>query len=202
MDCYLIVGNDIDLSKIDFSNSYVVGLDHGAFKAYENNIKLDKIIGDFDSCSEEEYQKLVGYAPIEKLNVIKDDTDTYHAIEQVKDYDRIFLLGAIQGKRIEHFIANFNLLNDYPNLIIKDDNSEIRRVSNNEVFSNDEYYFYSFFALEEIKDLCLSNFKYNLKNYNMKPFDSLGVSNELRGDGKVSFSSGKLVVIKSKLDRR
>ena len=121
MNAYLIIGNDCDLSTIDFSNGVVVGIDKGAYIAYENNVKLDYAIGDFDSISADEFRKLKDYCEVIKLNPIKDDTDTLYAIKMFKDFDKIILIGGISGRRIDHFYANLLLFYDYPNLVMIDD---------------------------------------------------------------------------------
>ena len=61
-----------------------------------------------------------------------------------------------------------------------------------------KYKYYSFFALENVYGLNLVGFKYPLNNFMLSKESLLGVSNELIEDGKLSFSSGKLILIKTK----
>lgn len=197
LDAYLIIGNNCDLKQYDFTDSYVVGIDKGAYLATKQGIALDLAVGDFDSISQEEFLATKAKKII-RLNPIKDDTDTHYALKLCKEFDKIYLLGGIQGMRVEHFIANLLLFKDYPNLVIIDDYSLIRLCDYEENFQKDEYNFYSFFAVEEVIGLSLRGFKYELNDYQLKPFDSLGVSNEVITDAYLSFKSGKLLLIKSK----
>ena len=89
------------------------------------------------------------------------------------------------------------LFKEFKNLVLIDDNSLIRLCDYEENFQKDEYKFYSFFALSEVEGLSLSGFKYELTDYTLKPFDTLGVSNELVSDGFLSFKSGELLLIKT-----
>ena len=200
MDAYIIIGNEVDLSKFDFTNSYVVGVDKGVYYASLAKIRLDMAIGDFDSF---DISKLnLDGTKLKKLNCIKDETDTHAAIKELKEFEHIYLLGGIQGKRIEHFLANLILFKKYPNLIIIDDYSLIRLCNFKEVLSLSEYKYYSFFALEEVIGLTLNGFKYELQDYNLKPFDALCISNELKErNAEISYSKGKLLLIKTKEDR-
>ena len=104
----------------------VLGADYGALHAIRNNIIPDIAVGDFDSCTEAEFNEIkANVKRIEKLNPIKDMSDTNEAVSIVKDYDEIFILGGIQGKRIEHLFANIIDLINNPRLKILDENSLI-----------------------------------------------------------------------------
>ena len=203
MNAYLIVGNDCNLSLYDFSSGVVVGIDKGAYIAYKEGIKLDYAIGDFDSISADELEELYSNCEVIKLNPIKDDTDTLYAIKMFKDYDKIFLIGGISGRRIDHFYANLLLFYDYPNLVMVDDYTLIMQCNMNENFQKDEYNYYSFFALEDVYDLSLDGFKYNLSNHTLLRNSSLGISNEIVLDkASLSYSLGKLLLIKTKNERK
>ena len=71
MDAYFIIGNNVDLTKYDFTNSVVIGIDRGAYVAYLSNVKLDYAVGDFDSISAQELKTLESYTNVIKLNPIK-----------------------------------------------------------------------------------------------------------------------------------
>lgn len=199
MKAYLIIGFNIDLTSYNFNDGVVVGIDRGALIAFQNGIKLDYAIGDFDSISADELKELSKYTKIFQLNPIKDVTDTEYAIMMFKDYDEIYLLGGIAGNRIDHFYANIKLFYKYPNLHLVDNYTHILQCDMNETFLKDEYTYYSFFALEEVHGLCLEGFKYPLHDYLLSCDSSLGVSNEMNlNEAKVSFSKGKLLLIKTK----
>lgn len=199
MDVYFILGNNVDLSKFDFTNKLVIGVDKGAYLAYLANIKLDYAVGDFDSISANELKILQTYTKVVKLDPIKDETDTLYALNMFKEYDNLYILGGISGPRIDHFVANLKLFYKFSNLIMIDNNTMIMECKSGLNFLKDEYKYYSFFALENVCDLFLEGFKYPLNKYFLTKESLLGVSNELISDsGKISFSSGKLLLIKTK----
>ena len=199
MDVCFIIGNNIDLTQYDFNDKIVVGIDKGAYLAYQANIKLDYAIGDFDSISAQELEELNGYTKIIKLNPIKDDTDTLYALKMFSQYERLIVLGGITGKRIDHFVANLKLFYDFPNLVIVDNDTFISLCDKESYFRKDEYNFYSFFALEDVTNLSLKGFKYELENYQLSHTSNLGVSNEIeKEEASVSYSEGKLLLIKTK----
>ena len=198
MNVYFIVGFNCDLTKFDFKDSIVVGVDKGAYLAYQNNIKLDYAIGDFDSITSAQLKELYTYCKVIKLNPIKDVTDTMYALDMFKNYEKLIVLGATLGKRIDHFIANLKLFYTYPNLVMIDDYSYILRCDMSLNFQKDEYKYYSFFALEDVYDLSLKGFKYELENYFLSHTSALGVSNEIDGNTSLTYSKGKLLLIKTK----
>ena len=198
MDAYFIIGTNVDLTKFDFTNSLVVGIDKGAYIAYQAGIKLDYAVGDFDSIGAEELELLTKYTNVIKLNPIKDDTDTLHALRMFKEYENLYLLGGISGPRIDHFVANLKLFYEFTNLKIIDNNTMITECESGSKFPKDEYKYCSLFALEDVCDLTLEGFKYPLINYALSHTSGLGVSNEILNVGSVSFSTGRLLLIKSK----
>jgi thiamine pyrophosphokinase len=198
MDVYFIIGNNVDLTKYDFTNKIVVGIDRGAYLAFQSNIKLDYAIGDFDSISAQELKELEGNTNVIKLNPIKDETDTLYALRMFKKYDNLYLLGGITGSRIDHFVANLKLFYEFPNLTIIDNDTLITKCEKNQNFQKDEYKYYSFFALEDVYDLCLKGFKYELENHYLSHTSALGVSNEVIDNAFLSYSKGRLLLIKTK----
>ena len=176
----------------------VLGADYGALHAIRNNIIPDIAVGDFDSCTEAEFNEIkANVKRIEKLNPIKDMSDTNEAVSIVKDYDEIFILGGIQGKRIEHLFSNIIDLINNPRLKILDENSLIETVDTLTPYNvRLNYRFVSIYAIEESL-ISLSGFKYNLDNYLMKPNDPLGLSNEVISNPKIDLKKGRLLVIYS-----
>lgn len=198
MDVCFIIGGNIDITAFDYTNKIVVGIDKGAYLAYLADIKLDYAIGDFDSISAYELEELKGYTNVIKLDPIKDETDTLYALRMFKDYDNLYILGGISGPRIDHFVANLKLFYEFSNLIIVDNNTMIMECTSGLNFSKDEYKYCSFFALEDVFDLTLKGFKYELEGFNLSHTSLLGVSNEIIDNGIVTFSNGRLLLIKSK----
>lgn len=201
MEAVLIIGNNIDLASFDFNNKYVVGIDKGALYALECGIKLDLALGDFDSIDEDQFDLIKDRTSIKKLNPIKDDTDTFDAVKMLNDYSKITILGGIQGKRIEHFMANINMLKLDSRIEIIDNYSHIFIKNESFILKKDQYKYVSFFAVEDVFGLDLIGFKYNLSNQILSSIDSFCISNELTSStGFVNFRKGKLLVIKSMAD--
>ncbi len=200
MKAVLVIGNNYKFNKEDFYNSYVIGVDKGALYCLNNDIKMDLAVGDFDSIKEDELEAIKKITKIVKLNPIKDDTDTEHALNIVKNYDEIVILGGIKGNRIEHFISMLIYLKKYPNLVIKDDNSIIFRADKDIILKKDNYKFISLFSFDNNTIISLYGFKYYLNNYNLKENDPLGVSNEIVLDEAKIKLNGKIIIVKTKDD--
>lgn len=206
MKVYLIVGIGIDLDNYPFEkDSFLVGVDRGAIIAVRSGINLDLAVGDFDSVTYEEMEFIKKNSKkIVSLNPVKDDTDTYHAYSLVKDKgDSIVILGGIQGRRIEHFVALLNLVKDDKKVSILDSNSLIYRLDSKTepyMFTKNEYKFISLFPVKEA-DVTLKGFSYPLKDYVLKGNDSLCISNEIKDEeGLLFLKKGSVLVILSKDD--
>ena len=201
MEYVLIIGNDMDFTRFNFQNRYVIGVDEGAYVALRNNVKLDVAIGDFDSIDPEKLAYVKGKTKVIQLPQEKNETDTMAALKLCKDATRIIILGGIQGKRIEHFIANLILMENYPKVEMLDNNSHMYIMDSSFSIKKNDYKFISFFALRETR-LTLEGFSYPLNNYILKNNDPLTISNELTSPmGIVTIKDGRVLVIQSKEDR-
>lgn len=187
-------------TKIDFiKDSIVCGIDSGSIYALNNNINLDYALGDFDSINNDEFNKLLNSdTKIIKLKAEKDETDTEAAIKYFNNIDHIVICGGLKGKRIDHLLANLNLVKKYKNIYIIDNNSLITNIENFENIKDLDYYYVSFF-LEENSILSLKGFKYDLDNYMFTKNDNLCISNEIIDNPTIDFN-GEGIVILSKLD--
>ena len=93
--CYIIGGGDFDgLFDEIKKDDLVIAADRGYTLAKDKNIKVDYVIGDFDSSTKPSDAKVVS------LNPIKDFTDTVAAIEMAKDmgYKSIIIYGGLGGR--------------------------------------------------------------------------------------------------------
>ena len=186
----------------NFNNYYdlIIGADKGALHAIKNGIIPDISIGDFDSVNDLEFELIKNNSKrIIKLNPIKDKSDTSEAIDLVKNYDEIHILGGIKGKRIEHLFSNIIDIINHDNVLIKDEDSLIEVVKDNNYKVRYDYKFVSLYAISD-SIISLSLFKYNLDNYNLKLFDSLCLSNEIIDNPKIELKKGKLLIIYSYQD--
>lgn len=205
MILYIIVGNAIDLKRYQFEKErMIVGVDKGAFLSIKSSVMLDYAVGDFDSLNNDE-RRLVfeNTKKIAQLDPVKDVTDTYYAYQQFnKGMEKIVILGGIQGNRIEHFLADINLLKRDNRIIIEDDYSTISRYDSpcKIAFQRDQYRFYSFFANGK-SIISLKGFKFELDNYKLFDDDTLCISNELlSSNGTLQVNSGSCILVRSKND--
>lgn len=205
MILYIIIGNAVDLKRYQFEkNRIIIGADKGAFLALKSNIVLDYSVGDFDSLKKEETQfVLKNSEKIVQLDPVKDVTDTYYAYQEFnKGMEKIVILGGIQGCRIEHFLANINLLKLDKRVVIEDDYSIISRYDApcKMVFESSQYRFYSFFS-NGSSLISLKGFKFDLDNYKLFDEDTLCISNELLdSNGTLQVNSGSCILVRSKDD--
>ena len=200
----IVVGNNLDaaLAREECAGAFVIGADKGALYCYKNGIRMDAAVGDFDSLSQEERARVCSFAKkTVTLNPIKDDTDTAHALSLLKDYEEITILGGIQGKRIEHFLAILDLLANDDRVCLKDNNSLLNvLLPGDYLLKKDPYRFFSIFAVEDSL-VSLEGFAYPLDNFALKRLNPLGVSNQIEGkEGRIILKKGKLLLVRSKSD--
>ena len=83
------------------------------------------------------------------------------------------------------------------NIEIVNNNNKIKVINETTVFKKSEYKYISFFALEEDVVITLEGFYYNIKDYKLETSNPLGLSNEIKGEGKVVLNNKKVLVIES-----
>lgn len=194
----------------------VVCADSGLDAAFRLNIPVDYFMGDFDSVSPDildKYQKhcVAGAREAEWIQYPreKDATDTHMVIDWIveKGAAEIVILGATGG-RLDHFLANLNLLmiplKRGIRASIIDSQNRIYLIDRNTVIQK-ETVFGKYISLQpltnQVTGVTLRGFQYPLENATMAIGGSLGVSNELAEgstEGIVQLQSGVLVVIESK----
>lgn len=187
----------------------IIAADAGMGFLYRKQIKPDVIVGDFDSVEPEvlAYFKAESDIEIQKLNPVKDDTDTEYAIRLAisRGAEQITILGGT-GSRLDHVLGNIELLGigmeaGVP-LILLDAHNRIRMTKTGMTIRKEEQ-FGKYVSLlpysEEVTHLYLKGFKYPLSDACLKGFSSLGISNEIEAEkGKIDFDEGILIVVESK----
>lgn len=182
-----------------YEDADYIGVDKGASYLIQRNKSMVAVIGDFDSISSEDLMH-VRRLPlrIEKLNVIKDETDLEAAIKLALslEYEIINVYGALGG-RIDHSLTNINMLKKYPMIRLYDDFSIAFIFKAGKHILNDKTYkFFSMYAIEEC-EVTLSNFKYPIENYKLSLNDTMCISNELT-NSSIVICSNDIIVILSK----
>lgn len=195
--CYIIGGGDFDglFDEIE-KEDLVIAADRGYTLAKDKNIKVDYVIGDFDSSTKPNDAKVVS------LNPIKDFTDTVAAIEMAKDmgYKNIIIYGGLGGRE-SHTISNIRTIYHYKNcgidIKLKSEKKEIFVVNDRFSYKYTGKDFYvSVFSLKDSSKVTLRGLYYELDSYPMTIDDSLGVSNETNErDFEIVVSDGAVLVI-------
>ena len=196
---------------LDFSTEFdiFVGVDRGSLFLLEHQLPLDFAVGDFDSVSKDELQRIKTKAEIFiQASPEKDDTDTELALKKVfEQYPeaQVTIFGAFGG-RIDHMMSNLFLPGD-PDLapfmrqiILRDKQNSIQFYPAGvcQVLPEDGMTYVSFMA-DGDADLIIEGAKYNLdaSNFFKKKIYS---SNEFLDQQPitVTLESGYLIVIQSK----
>ncbi len=193
----------------------IVCADSGLDAASELGLSVDYAMGDFDSASEEvldQYEKKQEEAEegrIFRYPAEKDATDMHIVLDWVVDRlpSEIIILGAT-GKRMDHFLANVNILMKplsygIPAYIV-DPYNRIYLLDHSHIFRRESMYgkYVSFIPFtEEVSAVYLRGFKYELEGENLTLGGSIGVSNEL-ADGEdaalLEIGNGVLVTVESR----
>ncbi|MBN2299781.1 MAG: thiamine diphosphokinase [Acholeplasmataceae bacterium] len=182
----------MDLKESD----YIIAVDQAVTSLYKQRIKIDLAVGDFDSLNN--HSMLINLNVV-RLNPIKDVTDTHQALVEATKVnpDELYLIGGIGGERIEHFMIHTMFFNEFPKMIIKDENSTLFLLEKGvRELNGDEYYTFIGYPKAVIS---LDGFKYNLNEYRLLPYDPLCISNEIiEAKGYVHVHEGKVLVVVSK----
>lgn len=180
---------------VEEDNEILIGVDSGCEELIKHQMTFDYAIGDFDSIHHEYLTSLNKYAnQIISLPKMKDMTDLAFTLDYIYNnltYDEVFVYGGIGG-RIDHLLANLNLMKRF-NLSFMDNYHHIYTLKKGRYTMTNHHKYISFFALEDVYDLTLRGFKYELDQYLLTTSDSIGVSNE--GSGSLEFSKGRLLVV-------
>ena len=188
---------------------FIIGVDKGLQFLYENEIKPDYIVGDFDSVPREivEYYRTEENVPIREFNPVKDASDTEIALRLCLGLRRkeIYILGGT-GNRLDHLWANIQCLNIAlaagSEAMILDSHNRIRILEHGITLTRAEAFgkYFSVFPLElPVEDFSISGAKYPLQNHLLSAGDSLCVSNEFAEDEvKISFVCGKVILMETR----
>lgn len=199
--CCILGGCDFDLRQFDFEhskNACIIAADKGYEAACKLKLDIDFVIGDFDS---------LGYIPSGK-NVIrhnceKDETDLALSLEKAieENCDEMYIYGATGG-RIDHSFANLQLICKLAECGKKawliDECFVIGAVCNDTIkLKARQSGIVSVFCVG--KSACgvsINGLKYELCDYDLSPFEPIGVSNEFIGkSAEISVSNGVLLIM-------
>lgn len=200
--CHIIcAGSGHKLAIKPKKGDLVLVADGGYKKLINTDIKVDFLIGDFDSLF-----NLPTFENIIRLPKEKDFTDTMYCVnEGIKAGYQVFnIYFATGGKRIDHSIANMQILLYLANLgkigYIFSGNQVVTAIKNTCLkFSEKASGFVSIFASSDIaKNVKISGLKYEFQG-DLKNDFALGVSNEFCGKNSVvEVENGILTIVFNK----
>lgn len=198
--------NPVFLEEIR-QNDLVIGADRGALFLVEHGIHPHISVGDFDSITPEELEKvkcasgkIITCDPINK-----DLTDTELAYVTAMDNEatEIIMMG-VTGSRMDHTLANIQImlrgLQHQVQSAIYDTHNYITLTGSTITIQEHGFTYASLVPLTpEVTGITLEGFMYPLDNATLRMGQSLGISNRLIGqEGTIRIESGLLLIIQSR----
>jgi len=185
----------------------LIGADRGALKLIEHGLRPDIAVGDFDSVSSDDVERIRSLSGrVDSCDPIdKNYTDTDLAFELALNErpSEILILGATGG-RMDHTLANLHLLiralHHEVVCSIRDRHNCIQLTGSQLVVEERGFTYVSLLpATMEVSGVTLTGFAYPLENATLRQGESLAVSNQLvEPRGTVSIEKGLLFVIQSR----
>ena len=211
MNCLIVSGGTVDKELLlktwkEMDHPYVIGVDRGCIYLLENNISVNKAVGDFDSVNAQEKIIIDRFLDVVKLECEKDDTDTEHAIKMAIDMkvSKIVLLGCT-GTRLDQTMSSIGLLKMAKDAgidaFILDTHNRIH-VEKGVCILTAADRFGDYISIlpygNKISGLSIRGFKYEARNLEIELTSSRGVSNELTHDVGMITCDDYFVVMETK----
>lgn len=179
-------------------NDFIIAVDGGYDHIKKIGIKPNLLIGDFDSIKiiPDNIKKII-------LPAEKDFTDTFAAIQKgISEGLKNFHMHGCVGKRIEHTLANIQLLSYLSEKKLRGylygKDFVITSITNDKIlFDKKQKGYISIFShTEKSFGINISELKYELKNAVISNKFPLGISNEfIQKDSVVSVKNGTLIIV-------
>lgn len=202
--CYIVGAGDNRATVFSPDDTdFVIAADGGLRILRERGIRIDLILGDFDS---------LGYVPQEGNLVLhpthKDETDLMLACREglARGYTTFCLYGGLGGARISHTVANLQTLvwlaNEGARGTLYGDGCEITLLRNEtKRFSKEKSGFFSLFASGVHAVVTVRGAEYELEHAELTGAYPLGVSNEFCGrETEITAHEGDLWLVLEKKD--
>lgn len=196
---------NFNLSPINQPFDLLIGVDGGVQTLLAHGYTPDYVIGDFDSTTPPKNSQIIALQPE------KADTDLEYALQYIltryhkKEINKIIILGALDGGRLDHVLANFYLAYQprFADFIEKfyfveqDNTLRFYRSGNHILLREPNKRYLSFIGLTALTKLSLYDVKYPLVQHDFIQPTAL-ISNEfLYDEMQFSFEQGLLAVIQS-----
>ena len=176
----------------------VIAADGGYRYLLERGIRVDLVMGDFDSSERPDIRNVKVY-PREK-----DETDLYIAVREgfERGYRRFVIYGGLDGERFDHTLGNLQIVvrlaKEGATACLVDGKTTITAVHNGTLILPPQLrgYVSVFSFSNEARGVSLRGFKYELVNHTLYNDFPLGVSNEFTGHtGYIEVKDGTLLVV-------
>lgn len=186
----------------------LIAADKGLSFCHNKGIVPTQIVGDFDTLGDTllpEYEALG--VPVRRFNPVKDATDTEIALRLALKLgaEKITILGASQGNRIDHLFGNVQTMviaaEAGADCRMLDSHNRMRILTEGIRISKEEQYgkYISLVPLtSDVYGVTLTGFKYPLMCHHFSVYESgsLGISNELtEAEGRIEFTKGMLLLL-------
>ncbi len=204
MNICIVVGSapfDISYFKQPQPGDYVICADGGYDRIKPLGLLPDLLVGDFDSMENSEQ-----CYPCEVIRLLpeKDDTDMMKAVKIAlsKGWKKFYLYGGLGGDRLDHTVANFQLLSYLLDQgakgVLLDGKTRVMMLENETLVlpKEDESYLSVFAYTESCPDVTLKGVKYPLEHAKLTSSFPLGTSNEIvSSQAQIITKGGKLLVM-------
>lgn len=180
----------------------VIAADSGYESAKGMGVKVDVLIGDFDSLKGELPKDV---PEILQVPVKKDLTDTQLAVEKAIEMGtcEIFIIGSTSG-RLDHTLSTLaileNLWERHKRGYIISGQNRISYIKNtNHIVLRSDYKYFSLIATDVAKGVSIEGAVYPLKNKTLDRKLQYAVSNQIEGNAAlVTVKKGGLFIIESR----
>ncbi len=197
-ECYIIgAGEFFGLACRPREGDFVIAADGGYRYCLAEKLKIDLLLGDFDSLSQ-----IPQVENVERFPVEKDDTDTMLALKKGLSLGyRSFRIFGGTGGRLDHTLANLQAL-----LYLAQQDAVGRLYDKNFVYSTaknetvilqgEKDAVFSVFAMNgPARGVSIRGAKYCVEDAELRPDFPLGVSNHfLDGEVKITVKDGVLII--------
>ncbi len=222
MKILIISGGSIDETwgkkwVADYKPDYCIAADSGLVMADKFGLKVDLLLGDYDSVDKKIFDKYNKNTKTITYPCEKDYTDTHlalkKAIEKIKESeagktdntdDEIAIIGAT-GTRYDHAFTNIFILEETLaagiRCAIYDKNNKIYLADKSFEIKKDKQFgdYLSFAPMTPEVEISLAGVKYTLDRYTLRQGESICQSNEITEMiAKVEIFTGKLVVFETR----
>lgn len=220
MKSIVVLGGPLDLIPADFfvqikhkkisdPTLKVIGVDHGNIALLNNNIVPDVSVGDYDSLSYPEQQKLeANVSDIRYAKTEKDFTDSEFGINvAIADFksSEVLVYGSTGG-RIDHLLVNlftflkpeFRGVAERIKLVDQQNYIEFFNPGRYTIKRKPEYKYLAFVNLMATDKLTIEDAKYTLQDYSVDYPVSWSSNEFVKETASFSFASGFVAVIYSK----